>query len=329
VTAGGAASPGRAASAGLRDLGDRLRSHGLTARALEAWAGTASSALVSDYLRGRPRATQTPAAALFELLVRGTEIGPDQLRAPALVDALIAHGVVERAGDELHARVAVLPLDRALVVCDRRDAPVERDLVCWPDGSSEHVARSIPPGRRDAWIDLCSGSGFAPLTRPGQARQIAAIDLNDRAVAYARLGAALSGVAHLAISQGDVAAPAEPADLVTCNTPIPDPEPDASAPLWCLTEPGLFDRLWPALARAVRPGGMIIVHAVTEAIVPRLSRAAGERVVVTYTPEGVRDFSVAWWRPDAASRLIHVRRALSAGRPSITADDRDDALARG
>ena len=48
MTAGGAASPGRAASAGLRDLGDRLRSHGLTARALEAWAGTASPALVSD-----------------------------------------------------------------------------------------------------------------------------------------------------------------------------------------------------------------------------------------------------------------------------------------
>jgi len=315
--------------AGLAALGAQLRGHGLTARALEAWAGTASPALVASYLRGRRHATETPIAALFELVVRGTEIAADQLRAPALIDALIAHGIVEHAGGQLRARVAVLPLEHALLVCDRSDAPIERDLVCWPDGSSEHLALSIPPGRRDTWLDLCCGSAFAPLTRPGQARQIAAIDLNERAVRYARLGAALSGVAHLAISQGDAAAAAEPADLVTCNTPIPVSDPEATAPLWCLTEPGLFDRLWPALRRAVRPGGTIIVHAVTEAILPVLSRAAGERVIVTYTPEGVRDFAVAWWRPDAAGRLIVVRRALTASRPSITADDRDDALARG
>jgi hypothetical protein len=72
---------------------------------------------------------------------------------------------------------------------------------------------------------------------------------------------------------------------------------------------------------------MIVVHAVTEAIVPVLEGAAGERVVVTYTPASVRGFAVAWWRPDAPDRFVAVRRALSADRPHLDPRDREDVLA--
>jgi len=327
----------------LASIGARLRDAGLTARALAAWAGTTRIAALPALLEGAHARPPTPAGVLLALLVEGAEVTRERLHAPpalpALIDELIAHELVERDGDRLRARVAIVPLGQALLVCDRLDAPIERALVCWPDDSSHHLATAIPPGRRADWLDLGCGSAFAPLARPELATRIAGIDINERAVRYAELGAKLSGIAHIAASLGDVGAACEPAALVTCNAPIPDPpqvnrlrssaNPFAMtlAEVWRNAEPGFFDRLWPALRRAVRPGGMIVVHAACEAILPVLEDAGGERVVVTYTPASVRGFAVAWWRPDAPDRCVAVRRELTADRPHIDPRDREEALA--
>jgi hypothetical protein len=323
----------------LASLGARLREAGLTARALAAWAGTARIAALPARLAVMPPRPPTPAGAILALFVAGSEIARDQLRAPpaapvpepGLVDALIGHQLVERDGDRLRARVAILPIGAALLVCDRLDAPVERDLVCWPDDSSHHLATAIPPGRRAAWTDLGCGSAFAPLARPELATRISGIDLNERAVRYALLGAGLSGIAHLVASPGDIGAAQEAADLVTCNAPMPaGPGPLTTQLLdvWRRAEPGFFDRLWPALPRAVRPGGMIVVHAACEAVVPALAGAGGERVVVTYTPDGAPGFAVAWWRPDAPDRFVAAHRALTPDRPHLEPRDREQVLAR-
>jgi hypothetical protein len=72
---------------------------------------------------------------------------------------------------------------------------------------------------------------------------------------------------------------------------------------------------------------MIVVHAACEAILQALEDAAGERVVVTYTPASVRGFAVAWWRPDAPDRFVAVRRELQPDRPHIDPRDREEALA--
>lgn len=337
---------------GLAQVGARLRDAGLTVRALAAWAGTARVAALPARLEGMPARPPTPAEAILALLVAGAEVARDRLRAPpalaavpVLIDALIAHELVEHDGDRLRARVAIVPLGPGLLVCDRMDAPIERELVCWPDDSSHHLATAIPAGRRADWLDLGCGSGFAPLARPELATRIAGIDINERAVRYARLGAELSGISHITTSLGDVGATCEPAELVTCNAPIPDPPqmarmasmerlqpvapPLATAlpEIWRTAEPGFFDRLWPALERAVRPGGMVVVHSACEAVLPVLADARGERVIVTYTPDNVRGFAVAWWRPDAPTRFVTARRALTPERPHMDPCDREDVLA--
>ncbi|HEX2685484.1 MAG TPA: hypothetical protein VHN14_02640 [Kofleriaceae bacterium] len=331
-------------SQALASLGACLRDAGLTPRALAAWAGTARIAALLARLDRMPARPATPADAILALLVAGAEVARDRLRArPALIDALAAHQLVEQGGDQLRARVAILPLGQALLVCDRIDAPVERARVCWPDDSSHHLATAIPPGRRADWLDLGCGSAFAPLARPELATRITGIDINERAVRYAQLGAGLSGISHLAAVPGDAGGAHEPAELVTCNAPIPEPMPEPPHPdhvpaaahrspaplteIWRQAEPGWFDRLWPALGRSVRPGGMIVVHAATEAILPVLEGAAGERVVVTYTPASVRGFAVAWWRPDAPDRFVAVHRALGPDRPHLDPRDREDVLA--
>jgi SAM-dependent methyltransferase len=319
---------------GLASLGGRLRGAGLTPRALEAWAGTARIAALPARLETAPPARATPAAAVLALLVGGAEVPEAELRLPgALIDELIGHELVERQGARLRARVAIVPLGPALVVCDRLDAPIERELVCWPDDSSHHLATAIPPGRRASWLDLGCGSAVTPLARPELAVGISGIDINPRAVRYAQLGAALSGISHFAAAVGDIAIdpPVAPAELVSCNAPIPDMPAESSRAVpevWRRADPGFFDRLWPALVRAVRPGGLIVVHAAREAILAALGDARGERVVVSYTPDGVRGFAVAWWQPDGPERFVVARRDLSAARPHLEPRDREDALAR-
>jgi SAM-dependent methyltransferase len=319
----------QASTAGLAALGGQLRDAGLTARAVAAWAGTARIAALPARLAAHREAPATPAAAILALLVGGAELARDRLAGrAALVAALIARGMVEPRDDRLRATVAIVPLGQALLVCDRLDAPAERELVCWPDDSSHHLATAIPPGRRDAWLDVGCGSAFAALARPELAARIAGVDVNPRAVRHARLGAALSGLAHVTAEAGDAGEAQPPADLVTCNAPIPEPALGSTVPaLWRYAEPALFDRLWPALRRAVRPGGMIVVHAASDAMLPALADADGERVIVTYTPAGVRGFAVAWWRPDAPARLVSAHRALSPDRPHLDPRDREDALA--
>lgn len=324
----------------LAPLGARLRAAGLTSRALAAWAGTPRISALPARLDAMPASPPTPASAALALFVAGAELPRDRLRTipdPAL-DQLIACELVERDAGRVRARVAIVPLGSALVVCDRLDAAIERDLVCWPDDSSHHLAVAIPAGRRADWRDLGCGSAFAPLARPELAARISGIDLNPRAVRCAQLGAALSGIAHLTASLGDIGDPRETADLVTCNAPMPagdDRDPagqdrlrGAIPEIWRRADPGFFGRLWPALPRAVRPGGLIVVHGARDAVLPALTDAPGERVVVTYTPDGVPGFAVAWWRPDAPARFAAARRALTSDRPHIDPRDRDDALGR-
>ena len=296
----------------MTELGAALRAAGLTPRALAAWAGTDQiPRLRVDELAAR---VPTPAATALALFVAGRDVAAERVGS---IDELLARGWIEESGGRVHAEVAILPLGRSLIVCDRFDASPTEQRVCWPDDSSYHLAGAIPAGRVARWLDLGCGSAFAPLAHPDRATAITGIELNDLAVDMARAGAELSGVIHLGIEHGDLAIEQPPAALVTCNAPIPS----EGIEMWRHTDDDLFDRLWRTVPERVGPGGLAIVHAAISAM--PLERLAGERTVVVYTPPDVAPaFGVLWWRPDAADRLRVSARALTADRPHIDAADR-------
>lgn len=300
-------------------LGELLRGAGLTPRALGAWAGTERLSGLPWRLSELGGRDPVPAARALAVFVAGIELPAEGVPWP--IDELVAAGLLERIEDRLRAPVAVLPLGTSLLVCDRDDADDHPDLVCWPDDSSYHLASALPAGRRPRWLDLGSGSAFGALSRPELATEIHGVDINPRALGYARLGAQLSGIAHLTVAHGDIAAPREPADLVTCNAPIPGEWDQA---VWRTADAGFAGRLWPALRAAVAPGGEAVVHSIL-AMVP--GDLDGEVVSVVYSPPGVRPFAVTWWRPDAPSRRVRVRRELTRARPHLDPRDRDEALA--
>ncbi|HEY0251984.1 MAG TPA: methyltransferase, partial [Kofleriaceae bacterium] len=202
----------------------------------------------------------------------------------------------------------VLPIGEALIICDRLDAPVTRELVRWPDDSSFHLLHAIPPGDVDTWLDLGCGSAVAPLVRR-RAKRIVCSDLNPRALDYARRGAELSNTA-IETLEGDLAT--VPADLVTCNAPIPSDGID----VWRSTDDDFLPRLVEAARAALRPGGSIIIHSSWMPDLP------GDAVTVTYTPAPPH-FAITWWRPDEPGRHIRAHRALTVDRAHLDHTDRD------
>ena len=284
----------------------------LTPRALAAWGGTDRLSALAYRLPAGPH--HTPAAKLFALLVGGDSINAQDIGE-------LPGGFVEVGDGVARATVSILPLGPSLLVCDRLDADGGTRVVCWPDDSSYHLALAIPPGRRARWLDIATGAAFAPLMRPELAEQIVGAELNPRGVELARHGVALSGLdGRISIVEADLTAGIEGTfELVTCNAPIPADV----GPLWRATaDQTFFARLFEQVPRVLAPGGLFALHAALDHITAIVDALAGERVVVSYVPEGGRPFGILWWEPDRPARHVVTRRELTAGRPHLTHADR-------
>jgi len=300
----------------------------LTPRALAAWAGTDRLSSLAFHLPAGPHATE--AAQLFALLVAGSAIPHQRDRARArarvtctytytMLEELLASSLVEIGGDSLRATASILPLGRSLLVCDRLDADFGLDVVSWPDDSSYHLALSIPPGRRARWLDVATGSAFAPLLRPEIAEVIVGGELNPRACELARTGLSLSDV-RADVREADITAGIDGRfDLVTCNAPIPADV----GPRWRSTaDLAFFTRLFDELPRVLSPGGLAVVHGAFAHLVPATAALPGSVDLVSYVPEGGAQFGILWWEPGGPARRTLRHRALTADRPHLTFADR-------
>ena len=304
----------------LGEVGKQLRAAGLTPRALAAWAGTDRIPLVEAHLDELVAREPTTAAIALSLFVAGRDVPVDKARALP-IDALLEREWIVEDAQRLHATFAILPVGQSLIVCDRHDAPPTTETVCWPDDSSYHLASAIPHHRVDHWIDLGCGSGFAPLARPEAATTITGVELNGLACEMAEWSLALSGIQHVNIEHADLAIEAVPAQLVTCNAPMPS----TGIEMWRFTgrESGVddfFTRLWRVVPERLLPGGIAIVHAALSAI-PH-ERLAGERRIVLYTPpDAAPAFGVLAWRPDGRDARSISHRALTRERPHLDVED--------
>lgn len=300
-------------------VGAALAQAGLTGRAVTACFGVAAVAHVPRAVAAGRRfpASPPPAAIAPWLLAAGGAVTADAAAA-ALGDALPAldaAGLVDARDGRVRARVTVLPAGSALAVADRWDHLAD-DAVTPPDDSSHHLVAALPARRVDRWLDLATGAAWAPLAAAGRAREVVAADVAPRAIALARLGAALSGHAlDLRVTDLADGIPGRFA-LVTANLPIPPGTPAArpGEPRHRVGGPGLAARLWTTLPRLLAPGGEAVIHTALEgdAAPPSLP---GELVIARYTPPGHPAFGVVAWRPErpAGRRVVEV--ALTAAQP--------------
>jgi hypothetical protein len=259
-----------------------------------------------------------PAAVALSLFVAGVQLDPERAKNLPVEQLLHAKLLAQHQG-LIYAPNSILPLGPSLIVCDRLDTPDSRERVAWPDDSSLHLVGAIPTkGRRKKWLDIGCGSSFAQLALPNLSDDMLGIDINPRAIGYARQvrcsGADRLEARHVGVDAIDGAR----ADLVTCNAPLPDA---AALAVWRRADPGFFALLWPAIRRNLIEGGEAILHVARHTIPADLP---GEKLIVTYAP----DLCVMWWRPDAPELLGALDRPLTKDRPHVDLDDRDDALDR-
>ena len=259
----------------------------------------------------RRRARRTPAARAARAVRRRRDGAASHARRAEL-DELVAHGLVERR-DGMRARDALASCRSArrcssAIASTPTDTPrprvLARRLELPPRGA-------IPPRPRARWLDLGSGSAFAPLLRP----EVAARDRRRRSqpardALRARSASRCSGISARRRSsrRADLARGhrRRAFDLVTCNAPIPDDT--GHADLARRPTSAFFARLL-ARCRTLRRARRHGRH-------PRRARARrrstdlpGERVVVAYTPEDMLGFGVAVVAPDGAGSPRHRRAA--------------------
>ena len=139
------------------------------------------------------------------------------------VDALAATGLAEVA-DEVVPYVRIIPIDSLLVASD--DFPPDKgenppDYVAAYTPTSQLCESLTPRARVDRALDIGTGSGVQALLAARHARHVIATDVNERALAYTQLNAALNGLTNVECRMGSLFEPVggERFDLITSNAP--------------------------------------------------------------------------------------------------------------
>jgi len=302
------------------ELGRALLRAGLAERAVLGCFGVAAVAHVPRAIAAGRRfdTTPPPAAVAPWLLVGGGDVEAG-LAARVLGRALTSlerAGLVTIEGGVARSRIAIVPAGShgALCVSDRFDA-TEPDAVLPPDDSSHHLVSALPARRVGRWLDLGTGSAWAPLAAAGRAEHVVAADINPRAIVHARRGVALSGVSiDLRVADLAQGIPG-PFDLISFNAPIPAARGEPG-PRHRVGDDDLVARFWAAAPALVAPGGEIVVHSAVDDDHPAAD-LGGELVIARYTPPGVPGFAITAWRPAGPPGRRVVEIALTPASPHV------------
>jgi methylase of polypeptide subunit release factors len=214
----------------VADLRELLRTHGYAGPRATAALGAPigaehHAADLPLYLRRL--AEPTPLHTLIRLFaLQATVAEADARRAfsPLPIEEVAALGLVERVDVGVRPLVALAVAEGLVLARDRPD-PVT--FAVQPD----HVLGVSPPAlllarltvRRTARrvLDLGCGGGVQALLAARHAERVVGVDLNPRALAFARFNARLNGIHNIEWREGDLFEPVagERFDLVVCNPP--------------------------------------------------------------------------------------------------------------
>ncbi len=242
--------------------------------------------------------------------VARADFGPSAASADELA-ALVALGFVDDDGGRLVPRVRVLPW-HGLVVAS---TPGETF-----DVSALNVAASLPPA--DSVWDVGCGAGLLSLVAARGGARVLGSDVDGELVEWARLNAALNGVAA-EFAVGDLcAADARIFDVVAFNAPLlraPLAVAD-DGPRYTSTPEG--EALALRFLDGVRAGARVLLHAqLTPAVAAALdawaARAAVASVVFAHAPDGT-PHALTEIRLDAAPARRSIYVPLSPACPHLS-----------
>lgn len=163
-------------------------------------------------------------ATLVRLLALGATVSRAQARRalhPLSLEDLASAGIVEADGPGVRAPVRVLAYEGLLLIGDRVEIE-SRDMVRALYGASSTNSAALTP--RDparSMLDIGTGSGVQALLASRHCEHVVGIDVNPRAIEFARNNAQMNCVANATWHVGDYFEPVdgERFDLIVGNPP--------------------------------------------------------------------------------------------------------------
>src|ERR1051326_8983740 len=161
-----------------------------------------------DVIVAERRLSESPLETVIRLLYLQLPVAAKRLES-GLADALVATRLVSRQGEQLVPQSRVVPVEDVLLASDgfTRDADDPPDYVATYTPTARTCDLLTPRVRCDRALDVGTGSGIHALLAAEHAKHVVAVDVNERALAYTRLNAALNGLDNVECRTGSLFEP--------------------------------------------------------------------------------------------------------------------------
>ncbi len=232
---------------------------------------------------------------LFLLRVALPEVRARALFGHALFDAMVRLDLLQPRDGRWASRVDIFSVEGLYLVTDHRymldreGDRIDESPVMYIGLDSRGLVHSAPRKACGKLLDLCTGSGVQALSGSRYAREVVGVDLNPRAVRFARFNAQLNGIDNARFYLGDLYAPQKDMrfDVVLANPPfVPSPHGDLGFRDGGRTGEGVLQRIVSEAAAHLNPDGALCI--VTDLV-----------DVPTYQAK-----LEGWWQGDAAHMLV-------------------------
>ena len=170
---------------------------------------------------------QDPVDTLLELFIDGHAVSADRLGkhvSTAFIDATIETRLVEKNGSTLQSKLCLFPCYGKYIVTDRAAKNTAINQVMWLWGESFILGGVVKRVPRRRAIDLGTGSGVHAILAGDHCKSVVAVDINPRALEFARFNAAMNGIGNIEFVLSDLFDSVESTcDLLLANPPyLPD-----------------------------------------------------------------------------------------------------------
>ena len=183
------------------------------------------------------------------------------------IEDLSRLGILATDAETVSAKVSMFCSGGLLLVTDHRfmiqpTDGMDEDPVMYIGMDSHGLVQAAPRSRCSRVLDLCCGSGIQGLVATRYAHEVVAVDLNPRAVRFARFNAQLNGIHNYQALQGDLyqAVSDQTFDCILANPPfVPSPEESLGfrdgGPTGENILRSIVEQAWPHLT----PGGRLCI----------------------------------------------------------------------
>jgi carbamoyltransferase len=280
-------TPGRVDNARLENFREHLRAAGYTEERISKRLRVRHPATIQlpSYPIYQERLQQRPdsLSILISLFMLQNEVQPEAANAAltaSVIDELLTVGVLRQASSgAVAANVSVYPCSGSYFITDHRFQPPWPNTYAAPAQPVMHLGQdsyalaylSPKPPKGGRVLDLCTGSGLHAILATRRAKYVVGVDINSRAVNFARFNAALNGVGtkvdfrcgNLYDPLGQVAGDDNRFDLILANPPfIPSSNNGADRLLFQDAGPAGDEILAPILKGLLihmKPRGMALI----------------------------------------------------------------------